>query len=449
VADAGDKIGARMGAGTGPPVSPDPGSRAAQGGLAVAWRATWTSRLVVWAAGLAALAAVGRAAGFRGYDPAGLTDPLGAAGDFLLGPAARWDAAWYLAIADSGYGPDPARAAFFPLYPLLVRAVATPAVLLGAPVPAANLVAGVAVSLAALVAGLWAVHRMAALEVGAERARLAVLLVAVFPTSLFFSAVYSEALFLAASAGSLCAGRLGRWGWAGALGALAAATRNTGVLLVVALALLYLYGPRADRPSVAAPHGSRLRPRHPVRPDAAWLALVPLGLGAYLAYLAAAVGDPLAPFAVGKEWFRHFAGPLGGVWDGAAAAVEGLRSLVLGSHGSQPASAQPTLFVVAVHNVVNFAFLGLAAVALVGVARRLPAAYAAWPLCALAVPLSYPSGPEPLASIPRYLAVLFPLHVWLALHLAERRLARRATLALSLAGLAALSAAFTTWQWVA
>ncbi len=44
----------------------------------------------------------------------------------LLAPLARWDSVWYLRIADSGYGESAPRAAFFPLYPLLVRALATP-----------------------------------------------------------------------------------------------------------------------------------------------------------------------------------------------------------------------------------------------------------------------------------------------------------------------------------
>jgi hypothetical protein len=90
----------------------------------------------------------------------------------------------------------------------------------------------------------------------------------------------------------------------------------------------------------------------------------------------------------------------------------------------------------------------LVGVALVGAWRRLPAAYAAWALCAIAVPVSYPVGPEPLASLPRYLAVVFPLHMWLAAWARERR-AERLAFALSGGGLIALTAAFAAWEWVA
>lgn len=404
--------------------------------LRVAWRATWTSRILVWAAGLAGLWLLGWPHGWRGFDPGGVTTPFGDVGDLLVGPAARWDSVWYLEIAGSGYAPDPHRAAFFPLYPLLMRVLGAPAVLLGVRPAAADLVAGIAISVVAFVAALWIVHRLAALDLGARRAPLAVLLVALFPTALYFSAVYSESLFLALSAGCLYAGRCGRWRLAGVLGALASATRSTGVLLLVPLALLHAYGPCGDR----------VRRRR----DLAWLALVPLGLVAYMAYLQLTIGEPLAPFAAGEHWYRQFAGPLGGIRDGALAAVAGLRQLASGSRNPvffTAAAGDP--YFVAVHNIGNFAFLCFGLVATLGALRRLPVAYGIWAACVLAVTVSYPVGPEPLASLPRYLAVVFPLHMWLASWSAERRVVRKVVLALSAAGLAFLSAAFTAWQWVA
>jgi Mannosyltransferase (PIG-V) len=418
-------------------------SRAAA--LRDAWRALWVSRALVWAAGVAAVAALGRSERWRLFDPSGVTAPLGHPGDVLVAPAARWDAVWYLAIALDGYG-DPLRTAFFPLYPLLVRVAGTPAAVVGDD-RVAYLLTGVAVSVAALGAGLYVVHRLAALELGPRAARATVWLVALFPTAFAFSAVYTESLFLALSAGALYSGRLGRWRWAGALGALAAATRSTGLALVVPLAILYLWGPRADRPAARGRQG--WRPRHALAPEAAWIALVPLGLAAYLGYLAIATGDPLAPFQVQDAWYRELRGPLLGAWDGAVAAWAGARQLLSGSREHvyfTAAGGDP--FLVAVHNLGNFIFLAGAAVALVGALRRLPAAYGAWALLAVAAPLSYPVGPEPLASLPRYLAVVFPLHMWLAAWATERG-AERIVLAISGAGLIGLTVPFALWEWVA
>ena len=69
-----------------------------------------------------------------------------------------------------------------------------------------------------------------------------------------------------------------------------------------------------------------------------------------------------------------------------------------------------------------FGFLILGAVAVVGALRRLPVAYGGYALAALFLPLSYPVSPKPLASLPRYEVVLFPLFMWGAVWVTRRRL---------------------------
>lgn len=398
---------------------PVPRARARARGRAIAWRdaaladatgALVVSRLVVWASGAAAAALWGLSARVSLFDPGAVTRPFGPAGNALVAPLARWDSVWYLAIANDGYpAGDPRRAAFFPLYPLLVRAVDA---LVHAPI-----VAGTLVSLACFAVALVLLRRLTALELGDPAARATVWAIALFPGAVFFSAVYSEALYLALSVGSIYAARTGRWAWAGAAGALGAATRSAGVLLVVPLAILWLA--RGER-----------RPR-----DAAWIALVPAGLAAFCAALALGGGDALAPFHAQDIWFRHFAGPFLGVWDGTTAALRGLHRL------DEPFARA---------DIVLFGFFALAVPAVVGTLRRLPPAYGAYVLTALALPLSYPVGPQPLMSLPRFLAVLFPLFMWLGAWLADGGRARRvAVLAPSAAGLAVATAVFATWHWFA
>src|SRR3954470_13931272 len=234
-----------------------------------ATRALVVSRLLVWAAGAGAAALFGLGARVTLFDPGAVTRPFGPVGNALVAPLARWDSVWYLAIANDGYpADDPRRAAFFPLYPLLLRAAKA---LVGSPI-----VAGVAVSLVCFGVALVLLHRLTALELGPAAADEAVWALALFPAAVFFSAVYSEALYVMLSVGCIYAARTGRWGWAGALGALGAATRSAGVLLVIPLALLW-WG-----------HSRRAR-------DGAWLALVPLGVAAFCGGLALAGHDALAP----------------------------------------------------------------------------------------------------------------------------------------------------------
>ena len=385
----------------------------ARSATADAWRALWVSRLLVWAAGAGAVGLWGLSPRATIFDPGAVTRPFGALANALVAPLARWDSVWYLAIANDGYPRDDVRrAAFFPLYPLLLRAANA---LVGRPV-----LAGALVSLACFAVALVLLHRLTALELGRPAARATVWALALFPGAVFFSAVYSEALYLALSVGCVYAARTGRWAWAGAAGALGAATRSAGVLLVIPLALLWLE--RAD--------GRRRTLR-----DAAWIALVPLGLVGFCAALALGGGDATAPLRAQAIWMRHFAGPFAGVWDGTTAAWGGLQRL------GDPASRA---------NVVLYGFLLAALPAVVGAVRRLPPAYGAYVLCALALPLSYPVGPQPLMSLPRFLGVLFPLFMWLGAWLTDGGRARRvAVLAPSAAGLAVVSAVFATWHWVA
>lgn len=411
------------------------------------WRALWTSRLVVLISGVLAVLSFGRAPRTAAFDPSGLTTPFGYFGNLLVAPFARWDSVWYLAIADGGYDHQPSRTAFFPLYPLILRGVG---VIIGS-----DLIAGILVSLLTFGVSLLLLYRLAALELDDELARITVVLVAFCPMAYFFSAVYSESLFLALSLGCILSARTGRWGLAGLLGGLAAASRNTGIALVVPFVVLFLYGPRSDRPAErrsSLPRASRaglLLPRYRATPALAWVALIPAGLGAYLGWLALTSGDGLAPFHAQQVWFRHFGGPFSGVWQGAIAAWDGLRQLL---HGPPPpiyftkAGGDP--LAVAGQNLMLFGFLVLGAVALVGAFRRLPLAYGAYVLAALAMPLSYPVTPQPLASLPRYEVVLFPLFMWGAQWTARRRLTSSTVGALAVT-LGLFTAEFATWRFVA
>src|SRR5205807_7167428 len=105
-------------------------------------------------------------------------------------------------------------------------------------------------------------------------------------------------------------------------------------------------------------------------------------------------------------------------------------------------------FVAAGHNLVLFAFLVFAVVAVVGVARTLPFAYTAYVCASLALPLSFPVGPQPLMSLPRFLSVLFPIFMWLAVACRTRR--RRDLVVGAFAVLLGVyTVQFATWHWVA
>jgi len=357
------------------------------------------------------------------FDEPALTHALA---DPLLAPLARWDSAWYLRIADSGYGNSVPRAAFFPLYPLLIRGVAT--VLGGS--NGALLVAAYLVSLTAFLGALTLLYRLTELELGRRLARPTLLLLAVFPAAAYFGAPYSESLFLLLAVGAFYAARTGRWAWAGACAGLASATRSAGLLLLLPLALIWW----DSRPRRAR--------------DAAWLALAPAGIAAYAAWLGLAEGDAFRFLDVQDAWSRELTIPLAGAWDGLVAAVDGVRQLASGSRSPvyfEQAAGDP--FRIAAINVMLFATLVFAVVACVGVLRRLPRAYGAWVAASLVLPLTFPVTPQPLMSLPRFVAVLFPVFMWLAIVSDERR-STDVVVAVSALGLGLFTAQYATWHWI-
>lgn len=404
-----------------------------QEALKVASGAFLLSRLIITATAVLSVAAFGAGNAAMESRFRAVVHPFSGIVDSLLSPLAKWDAVWYLSIAVDGYGAadevgfSGPKTVFFPLYPALVYLGG------GFLSTAGALVAAYVVSLGAFFASLYLFYRLVELELArADVARTAVLLMALFPASLFFGAPYSESVFLLVSVAAFYAARTGRWALAGALGALASATRVTGAVLIVPLLLVYFYGPRPGTELYPEPR-SKLLPRFSARSELAWLAAVPLGLLSYATYLHYYVGDALAFLHTQDESFGHYWSlPFGAVFLGAKAALTGLGSLRVAWYDYE----------------VLFGFLLLAMAAMVGVFRRLPVAYGAYFFIALAIPLSYPAA-VPLAGLPRYMSVLFPLFMWLAMVCHERRRWTPVALAVSAVLLMVLTARHSTWRFVA
>ena len=387
--------------------------------------------------------------GDPGFDKPLLTRPFEGAPfadllDLVFGALARWDAVHYLAIANDGYvggshgAWEETRAGFFPLYPMLVRVLSGDAAH-----PAVVLILAQLVSVAAFLAALYLLYRLVELELGDVRvARAAIVLLAASPFALYFVAPYTESLFLAIVIGAFYAARTGHWAAAGILGALATACRVPGIAILAPLVVLYFYGPRADRPPVAAGAGLRaLLPRYRPRLDGLWLALVPAGIASFSAYLHLARGDALAWLhnqAEGGVTGSHRFFPFQGVWEGFDWAWHAVTQL---------ASTDPAVGARA-DDLLNFAALLLVAAALVWMVRRLPFAYVACTLAFVAIPLSATTVGEPLKSFARYATIAFPLFICLAA-VCERRRATAWVAGASAVLLLVHTAAFARWQWVA
>lgn len=150
---------------------------------------------------------------------------------WFLNPWTHWDAQWFLEIAQNGYA-NPMTHAFFPLYPFLVSLA-----------PGSSLFVmagfGILVSNLCFLFSLFFLFKLAEMSYGKESAQHTLWIFCFFPTTAFFSAIYSESLFFLLSVSSFFFAKKKKWLWAGLLGGLAALTRNTGFILAPALLCEY------------------------------------------------------------------------------------------------------------------------------------------------------------------------------------------------------------------
>jgi len=350
-----------------------------RGEEANAWRRAALCAISTWAAAATAYLVVTALSWF-------IRDETGPPLSRMLLAWDRWDTGHYLRIADVGYTADrPDSPAFFPLYPMLIRAF-------DVVLPGGGITAGLVVSNLACVGALAVLYRFVAYEFGDRHAGRTLLYLVAWPAAFYLSAVYNTSLFLLLTIGALYCMRRGLWWAAGGLGALASATRTSGALLAVAFAVEYA------RQRGWSWRWSSWRWRD-LRGDALAVLLVPGGLMAYVVYCWLALGDPLAFSHAQRQWGRTVAPPWSGLAEAAGAAF-----------------GRPLLQPLALHNLVDlvtYVVIITLLVLCVWGPWRLPrdqlylVAYAG---LSLAVALTGPvAGLFPLQGVPRYALELVPV----------------------------------------
>lgn len=234
-------------------------------------------------------------------------------GNALLDLPARWDTGWYLTIASEGYTYLPGapsaqqqNIAFFPAFPLSMRYVA---VLFGRQ----TLWTGVGISLVAFFFALTYFLRLArSLLKNEEQAVTAVMLLAAYPFAVFFSAAYTESLFLLTLLGAVYHFHAQQW-WRSAIwGVLCGLTRPNGALLSVVLALMVMAPLWAAEGADGAENPRR---RRWIMPAGGWrpiilrmlVAAMPgFGMLAFSAFIYRLTGNPFAWTAQNVAWGRVY-----------------------------------------------------------------------------------------------------------------------------------------------
>jgi hypothetical protein len=355
--------------------------------------------------------------------------------------ALMWDAAWYARIAQDGYffapgSPDAVKVAFAPLYPFMVRLLSdllgwlAPGWDWGNPTYGRMIVAGLAISNLSFFVGLALLIRLLAPRLGRTGAGVVALALASLPTAFFFSAMYTEGLFLLLLVSTFLIARSHwkhKWLVASTVASLAALVRFVGVLLLVVLAIEYM---------------SQIRWQwRRVRADVLCVVLVLLGVGIYGLYLWWRFGSPLAPVDSQLHgWDRQASFFLDTYWQ---SAVQLWQSVA----GAVPPDRDPVLHYGMGDRLYLFLDLGMPAALLAGgllARRRLKASEWAW----LVLGIVYPLSAGFTFSMARYVLPLWPGLVWLGTLEGKKRWVAVVWLAASLALLARCSYIYASAHWI-
>ncbi|MGB8646404.1 MAG: glycosyltransferase family 39 protein [Anaerolineae bacterium] len=316
----------------------------------------------------------------------------------VLGIWERFDAYWYLAIAQHGYGALSGDVHFPPLYPVLIH-------LLGDSLGGALLISNLA-----LIAALAFLYQLARDLFGEPTARRTTVYLLLFPTAFFFMSAYTEPLFLLTALLALRAMGKRSWLWAGFWTFCGILIRLQGVALV--LPLVYaLWSARPLDKRVA-----RL------------VALVLPGIAA-LSYLGLrALGGDAAIVPITET---SLSARLAFPWDNLLYAFQTLAS-------------GKFLIADVLNLLITILFVGVLAAGW----RRLPPLLTLYTVASLVVLTIRLVDTQPLNSMSRYVLSLFPLFMLLGLW-GQNRWVQRLVIYSSFALGLFLSAQFFLWGWVA
>jgi len=375
----------------------------------------------------------------------GVLGALDGIAHWLVEPFRHWDGTWYRLVAVEGYEQGgSAKAAFWPLYPWLMD--------LGAQISGwSPETIGYLISNVAFLGALMVLYRLVAMDFDSEVARRTLWTLALFPTALFFTAVYTESLFLLLAVSALYGARRGDWLMAGIFGFFAALTRSSGFMLLAPFAVLFIQQ-----------YGWSPRRWFPQALPASLPVLGPIIFGLFLR----ANGRRFFDFAEQQwQWNRFSATP----WRTFECTLQGCTEDVRQFGGVKESYVKPIDWgwPSELLNNLNWSFItssefryrfgqsyalellttvmafGLVIVGL----KRLPFYYTAFVVPPLIVPLLAPSSVIPLMSMPRFVLPLFPLFVMIAILVRGKRFEVPLAIASSLL-LMILTMQFAQWYWV-
>lgn len=204
-----------------------------------------------------------------------------------------YDSQIYLAIADKGYLNSRGNRffAFYPLYPMLVRGFSY---FLGNDL----FLSGIFISLICSFIGVIYLYELFRMDADKKASSIGLFYFLFFPTAIFFSAIYTESLFLMLSVMTFYYARKEKWWITGFLGLLTTFTRPQGILLFLPICIeYYFYLKRNNLLSL-----TNLLQK--TRFNFLSLLLIPVGLLSFFFYAYLSTGNFFLSLDVQRYWSR-------------------------------------------------------------------------------------------------------------------------------------------------
>ncbi|RPJ28072.1 MAG: hypothetical protein EHM33_05805 [Chloroflexi bacterium] len=314
----------------------------------------------------------------------------------------RFDANWYISVAETGYGGIDGDDHFPPLFPVLIRLLK--------PLFGSAFLAGLFISHLATFYAIKLLYDTFQQWAGNPLAKRSTLFFLVYPTSFFLFSVYSESLFLVAVLLSFQQMRQRSWAWAGFWAFCAILTRLQGAALIIPM--IYLMWQEGSFPR---------RPIH-------WFSLALPAMGGlfYLFLRSRQITGGAIPF-VEADWHARLVPPWETYWYAIQTLLSGKFSFI---------------------DALNWSIVTLFMILLIAGWRRIPLEYNLYSAVTLLIILIRIVETQPLISMSRYSLMFFPSFFILGLA-GENPWIRRLILYTFVSLNLYLSAQFFLWGWVA
>ena len=329
---------------------------------------------------------------------------------------ANWDTSWYMSIVQHGYHfvqGKQSNAAFFPLYPLLVKIFSfytnnTTIIL----------ITGFALSNIFCLLACFYLYKLVKIDYSESIAFKSVLFLLIYPVSFFFSIFYTEGLFLFLIVATFYYARQKNWPMVALFGFFLPLARSIGIFVLIPLVIEYL---DLNSNDLELTKRFFINNFQKIKVDILYLLSLPAGAVAYMSYMYLKFGNPLIYLQAQIPWGTKF-------------------SSIITTWNNYHQNPSPAFY----GSIYKAIIILVLMIVIYLISQKTRLSYVVY----LLVFLFFYLSSNALLSIPRLVSVLFPLFIGLAIFSEQSRLREYAIIIASVMLLTLMTILFVNGYWL-